>query len=170
MGALALDGNALVVSILGQGWQLRPCYDLGVRYDFAAYNRAGKLTVVVEAKRRTKTSAAWATTFRRNLMAHGTPPPRELFAIVAPDKIYTWRAGAPMDAVPDAEIDAREILAPYFERSKAEPERIDPGAFELLVAWWLEDVAREGAPDERLKRSGLPEALAGSRIAREVAA
>ena len=75
-----------------------------------------------------------------------------------------------MGAVPDAEIDAREILAPYFEKSKTEPERIDPGAFELLVAWWLDDVAREGGTDERLSRSGLPEALAGSRIAREVAA
>lgn len=141
-----------------------------MRYDFAAYNRAGELTVVVETKRRTKTSAAWATTFRRNIMAHGTPPPGELFAIVAPDKIYTWRAGAPMEAVPDSEIDAREILAPYFQRSKAQPDRIDPGAFDLLVAWWLEDVAREGAADVRLKGSGLSEALAGSRIAREVAA
>jgi hypothetical protein len=141
-----------------------------VNYDFAAYNRAGKLTVVLEAKRRTKTSAEWATHFRRNIIAHGKPLPGELFAIVAPDKIYTWRAGASMEAGPDAEIDARAILAPYFERSKAEPERIDPGAFELLVAWWLEDVAREGTADARLKASGLPEALAGGRIAREVAA
>jgi hypothetical protein len=143
---------------------------LSVRYDFAAFDRAGKLTVVVEVKRRTKTSAEWAKHFRRNLMAHGTPPPGELFAIVAPDKIYTWRARAAIEAGPDAEIDARAILGPYFERSKAEPERIDPGAFELLVAWWLEDVAREGTADARLKASGLPEALAGGRIAREVAA
>jgi hypothetical protein len=141
-----------------------------VRYDFAAYDRAGKLTVVVEAKRRTKTSAEWAAHFRRNLMAHGTPPPGELFAIVAPDKIYTWRAGAAMDARPDAEIDATPILASYFERSKSRPDRIDEGAFELLVAWWLEDIARESKADDRLMGTGLVEALAGGRVAREVAA
>lgn len=141
-----------------------------MRYDFAAFDPAGKITLVVETKRRTKTSAEWATSFRRNLLAHGTPPPGDLFAIVAPDKIYTWRAGAEVEAGPERDIDARAILAPYFERSKTEPEKIDPGAFELLVAWWLEDVAREGAADERLKSSGLPEALAGGRIARAVAA
>jgi hypothetical protein len=105
-------------------------------------------------------------------MAHGSPPPGELFVIVAPDKIYSWRAGAPINAPPDAEIDASPVLAPYFKRANAEPERIDPMAFELLVAWWLEDVARRGetTADEGLKGSGLLEALAGGRIAREVAA
>jgi hypothetical protein len=142
-----------------------------VRYDFGAYDGAGHLRLVVEAKRSLGTSAKWAFDFRRNLLAHGGPPPGELFAIVAPDKIYTWRAGAQMDALPDAEIDARPLLAPYFKRVHTEPASIDPRAFELLVAWWLEDVARQAqAPDERLKSSGLPEALAGARIAREIAA
>jgi hypothetical protein len=145
---------------------------VSVRYDFGAYDGAGSLTVVVEAKRRSRTSVEWATLFRRNLLAHGNQPPGELFAIVAPDKIYTWRAGAPIDARPDAEIDAGPILAPYFETAKAEPEGIDALAFELLVAWWLEDVARRGlaSADERLNGSGLAEALAGGRIARDVAA
>lgn len=143
-----------------------------MQYDFAAYDRAGQLKVVVEAKRRTHTSAEWASKFRRNLMAHGNAPPSELFAIVAPDKIYVWRGGAPLDARPDTEIDARPILAPYFERARVDPERIDALAFELLVAWWLEDIARrEGAAaDDPLNGSGLPQALAGGRIAREVAA
>lgn len=128
--------------------------------------------MVLEAKRRTNTSAEWATHFRRNLLTHGAPAPGRLFAIVAPDKIYTWKAEAPIEARPNAEIDARPILGPYFERSNAEPERIDATAFELLVAWWLEDVARSGeaVADERLKGSGLPEALSGGRIVRQVAA
>jgi hypothetical protein len=44
------------------------------------------------------------------------------------------------------------------------------GTFELLVAWWLEDIARESKADDRLGGTGLVEALAGGRIAREVAA
>ena len=142
-----------------------------VLHDFVGYDGAGRLKVVVEAKRRSQTSGAWAAQFRRNLLAHGSALPGDLFAIVAPDKIYTWRAGAPTDARPDAEIDARPILAPYFERAKTAPDHIDATAFELLVAWWLEDVARQAEPiSDELKRSGLPEALAGGRIAREVAA
>lgn len=144
---------------------------LRVQYDFAAYDQTGRPKVVVEAKRRFGSSAEWASQFRRNLLAHGRPLPGELFVIVAPDRIYTWRAGAQGDAHPDAVIDAVPLLAPYFERAHTEPDKIDPMAFELLVAWWLEDVARQAqAPDERLKASGLAEALAGARIAREVAA
>jgi hypothetical protein len=126
--------------------------------------------LVVEARRRSQTSADWAAHFRRNLMAHANLAPGGLFAIVAPDKIYTWRAGAPPDAPPDAEIDARPIFAPYFERAKTAPDHIDAMAFELLVAWWLEDVARGAGSNHDLEESGLLEALAGGRIAREVAA
>ena len=98
--------------------------------------------------------------------------PGELFAIVAPDKIYTWRSGAPAGDLPETDIDARPILAPYFERASVQPERIDAMAFELLIAWWLEDIARgeDGTKDKQLEASGLLEALAGGRIAREVAA
>ena len=143
-----------------------------MQYDFGAYDLAGRLRAVVEVKRQTGTSADWAAKFRRNLMAHGNAPPGELFAIVAPDKIYVWRAGAALEAAPDTEIDATPILAPYFEQASAKPDRIDATAFDLLVAWWLEDVARHGKPlaDAALRRSGLPDALAGGRIAREIAA
>lgn len=141
-----------------------------MRYDFAAYDGDGHLKVLIEAKRRSHTSRDWAAAFRRNLLAHGHTPEAELFVLVLPDRIYTWRAGSAMDAPPDAEIDAAPILAPYFKRAHVDPKTIDAMAFELLVAWWLEDLARQVGPDEQLQRSGLAEALAGGRIARDVAA
>lgn len=142
-----------------------------MRYDFGAYDDTGHLKVVVEAKRSIGTSADWALKFRRNLLAHGKPLPGDLFVVVAPDKIYAWHARAEMDARPDLDIDARPILAPYFERAKTQPSQIDPLAFELLVAWWLEDVARNTTdPSEDTIASPLAKALAGARIARTVAA
>lgn len=140
-------------------------------YDFAAYDDGGHLKVAVEARTRIGTSAEWALQFRRNLLAHDRGLPGELFVIVAPDKIYAWKADAEMDAAPAFEIDARPLLAPYFERAHTRPDHIEPQAFELLVAWWLEDVARE-APGSRegLRESALAKALAGARITRAVAA
>jgi hypothetical protein len=141
-------------------------------YDLAGYDRDGQLALVVEVKRRPHTTGEWAAAFRRNLLAHGDPPRARLFALIVPDRIYTWRVGAPAEAAPDAEIDARPLFESYFERAHADPEQIDPMAFELLVAWWLQDMARADheVVDPNLERSGLLRALAGGRIVREAAA
>ncbi len=47
-------------------------------------------------------------------------------------------------------------------------EKIHPMAFELMVSWWLEDLAR-GIPVELeiLRTSGLPDALLGAQLARQ---
>lgn len=89
-----------------------------------------------------------------------------------PDRIYIWDASAPSDAPPDYEVDARAVLAPYFERVGTTPEQIDPQAFEMLVAWWLQDLASKAPPEEPsgLTRSGLRAALAGGRIVSQAAA
>jgi hypothetical protein len=142
-----------------------------LRYDFAAYDASGQLRVLIEAKRRTGTTASWARRFRRNDLAHGTPLPGELFAIVVPDKLYVWPMQSPPDAEP-LEVDAQPLLAPYFQRAGTSPDNIDPMAFELLVSWWLSDLSRGELPEpgEALKRSGLIDALAGGRIVHQAAA
>lgn len=139
-----------------------------MRYDFVGYDGSGRPRVTVEAKSRTGTSPEWAAEFRQNLIEHMAPP-GDIFAIVTPDRIYTWEAGASSDALPTV-TDATPILSPYFERAKVDPERIRFMAFELLVAWWLDDLARAGSPAADRGPARLAEALAGGRIVREEAA
>jgi hypothetical protein len=141
-------------------------------FDFAVHDHTGRLTALVEARRRLGTSADWATQFRHNVLAHGPPPRADLFVLIVPDRLYIWQASAPADARPTYEVDARTLFAPYFQRIGVGPEQIEPMAFELLVAWWLEDLAREGmAPGtSELSRSGLLDAVSGARISREAAA
>jgi hypothetical protein len=139
-------------------------------YDFAAYDKDGRLSVVVEAKRRLRTDAAWATELRRNIFAHEAVP-QAVFMVVVPDKVYVWNAVAREQDKP-IEIDASSIFAPYFEQTGISPDTIEPQAFEQLVSWWLNDLARMDpvAIDRRLRESGIVEALAGSRVLRQLAA
>ncbi len=138
-------------------------------YDFGAYDAHGQLKVVVEAKKRIGTSAEWALEFRRNLFAQGGSLPGAVFVVVSPDKIYQWSNDASIDAGPDVEVDAKPLLGPYFERANTKPEQIDPQAFELLVAWWLEDLTRHVGTGPATNHP-LARALAGARIARAIAA
>jgi hypothetical protein len=124
----------------------------------------------VEAKRRLSTDSRWAAQYWRNLRAHRFVPSTDFFALIVPDRLYIWRSAEPPDASP-YEVDARPLLAPYFERIGVQPGQIEPMAFELLVSWWLNDLARQQVdaravtPD--LSRSGLLEAVSGARIAHE---
>jgi hypothetical protein len=142
-----------------------------LHYDFGLIDSTGHLRTIVEAKKRLAMPASWAKEFRRNLLTHTPSLASESgFVFVTPDTIFVWRSGAANDATPDAEVDARPILAPYFERSHTSPEQIDPAAFELLVSWWLQDLVSMTTVDERLRGSGLGENLMGGEVRREVAA
>lgn len=141
----------------------------GIRFDFAGYDHAGRLSVLVEAKRRAGTDATWAAQLRRNLLAHGAIPSADLFVVIVPDRLYVWRSSSPAEAPPAHEIDARPLLAPYFAQVSASPETISPEAFELLVGWWLDDLTHTEAVEEALKPSGLPTAVRGGRIEYEAA-
>jgi hypothetical protein len=124
---------------------------------------------MIEARRRLRTDGSWAAQFRGNLLAHGQPLTADLLAIIVPDRLYIWRSSDPPDAPPTHEIDARPLLAPYFERVGVRPEQIQPLAFEDLVGWWLNDLARgDVAPvTPELSMSGLLEAVSGAQIMHE---
>lgn len=130
-------------------------------FDFGIFDQSGRPRAFVETKKRLAMPATWARDFRRNLLAHVSGGPQGLFAFVTPDRIFTWNSGAPMDAAPDAEVDAGPLLAPYFTRSHTTPSDIDPVAFEVLVGWWLDDLLAGRVQDERLKGTGLEAVLAG---------
>jgi hypothetical protein len=144
--------------------------DMG--FDFAVRDDAGRTRAIVEAKRSLGTNAAWAAQLRRNWMSHGLLPAADVFALVLPDRLYMWLGSPPPGALPDVDVDAGPLFAPYFQRVKTTPEQIDPQAFEMVVAWWLEDLADPRPAEER--PSGVPpqlhDAVAGGRIVPTAAA
>ncbi len=142
-----------------------------MRYDFAAYDKDGNLAVVVEAILHLNTDAVWASELRRNILAHGALPRADFFMVVVPDKIYVWNGRADPQAEP-AEIDARDLFAPYFERIGISPETIVSAAYEQLVFWWLNDLARSvpADVDARLRQSGIVDVVAGGHVLSQLAA
>ncbi len=147
--------------------------------DLAMFSNDGQLTAVAEVKNRRGTSKDWAAQLRRNILAHGGFPEAEFYLMVTPDRLYLWkRSGTQPDIVePTYEIDAQPIFAPYFERSRVDPQLVSRPAFELMVDAWLVDLMR--ADSERTKgaaeRNGLSEsgfltAIRDGRIEYETAA
>jgi len=141
--------------------------------DITVLDSSGQTVLMVELKARTGTSKDWATMYRRNLAAQGFLPKVPFFLIATPDHFYLWK-NAPSAAVainPDYDVDATEVLDPYYRKSNLDPQIIIGAAFELIVAAWLADV-REGGADNGaaqrrhrwLAKSGLLEALRGGRV------
>jgi hypothetical protein len=141
-------------------------------FDFTVYDPTGRPRATVEAKRRIGTNRVWAAELRRNWLEHGPLPASDVFILVLPDRLYAWNASAPDEALPDADLDAGPLLGPYFQRIHVTPEQIRPDAFDMLVAWWLEDIASRAPSTERQESipSWLREAVAGGRIVSSPAA
>jgi hypothetical protein len=135
-------------------------------FDYSVYDPSGRRTVLVEVKRRMGTTRAWATELRGNMLARGRLPAADLFLLAVPDRLYIWKMDVPPDAPPTFEIDARPLFAPYFERVGVPPQQLEPVAFEMLVAWWLRDVARSGttSANPELAQSGLLEAVSDADV------
>lgn len=152
---------------------------LSARADLTLYDRDGRVTAVAEVKNKQGTSREWAAKLRRNLLAHGGHYKADFFLLVTPDRLYIWKDAdtAPILVQPTYEIDARPILAPYFERAGVSPGDISGHAFELVVAAWLGDLVRSAEQQETLTNgqrwlveSGFLTAVKDGRIAYEEAA
>ena len=143
-----------------------------MQFDFTIYDDSGRPRAIVEAKRSLGTDSVWAAQLRRNWLEHGPLPPSDAFILIVPDRIYMWNGLAPDEALPDFEFDARPLFAPYFQRINVTAERIDPQVFEMLVAWWLEDIASRAPSSERQEKlpPSLRDAVAGGRIVSSAAA
>ena len=140
--------------------------------DFLVYDRSGQLVAAVEAKRRLGTSPQWAAELRAGVFEQMPLADIPFFVLVVPEVIYIWTSAAPAVAAPTFELDARVVLAPYYERIEVEATQIHPMAFETLVWWWLRDLTlgSDQSHDREMEASGFVGALAGGRLAQQDAA
>lgn len=141
-------------------------------FDFTVYDDAGRPRAIVEAKRSLGTDAAWAAQIRRKWLEKGLIPAADVFVLVLPDRLYMWHDSTPPGALPDVDADARPLFASYFQRVDTTPEKIYPEAFDMMVAWWLEDVASPETTD--VPPAAVPpqvrDAIAGGHIVSSIAA
>ena len=149
-----------------------------MRADMTVFDKHGQTVLLVEAKSQAATSREWAAKYRRNLAAGGFSLRVPFFLLATPAHFYLWKnppSGAEL-VDPDYDIDATELLKPYYEGEPQIPRDAKGITFELIVAAWLADLqfgAALGtlAPDLRapLVQSGLLEVLRGGRTVFEAA-
>lgn len=142
------------------------------RYDFAVYDDHGRLSAVLEAKRRFGTNSSWARAWHETLVENLDQPAGASVALITPEHIYAWRPEAGAAAEPDWILDAVPWLAPYFSRLKISMAEVHPHVFEQVVGMWLRDVAQrelaEGA--DAGGSEGLLDILRGGRVVEQDAA
>jgi hypothetical protein len=114
--------------------------------DFAVYDSNGRLSTYVEAKRRFKTTEAWAREWRATTMASMTGPLGASVVLVTPDRVYVWRPRADESTHPDWTFESRGWFAPYFARLQIVAEDVDPRVFEEIVLLWLHDIVSGAFP------------------------
>ncbi len=145
--------------------------------DAVAYGPDGQLTLIVEAKSKTKTSRSWAKHMRRNLLSHGVVPKSRFLLLALPDRLYLWKDvnNAPDLIDPTYEIDAAPLFEPYFAMAQISPDQLTPQSFELIVNAWLNELIHSGIPEnvppearQALLDSGLLGAIKGGSVAVEV--
>lgn len=153
--------------------------DLGFQWDLLVDNHDGQLALVVEVKTKLNSSPAWATRFRRNLLAHGSFPETPYFLMVFPDWFYLWIATdvQSIQSEPTYTIDARPILQPYFKRAGVSAEQISGQSLEIIVAAWLGEIIHSTNLPEEMKESqhwliesGLYAAISGGKVRHQAAA
>ena len=142
------------------------------RYDFAVYDEHGRLSAVLEAKRRFGTDSSWARAWHETLVENMDQPAGASVAVITPERIYAWRPGAGTAAEPDWVLDAVPWLAPYFTRLKIPVGEVHPHVFEQIVGMWLRDVVQRGLPEgaDAGGGEGLLDVLQGGQVVEQDAA
>ncbi|MBC8071527.1 MAG: hypothetical protein IAG13_24580 [Deltaproteobacteria bacterium] len=140
--------------------------------DFIAYDEAGQVRAVIEAKRTLGATADWAARFRRNRLSHGGSTGGGHFIVVTPERLFAWDPHVPVDAPANIEIDLSRSFSDRLAAIGATTETIEPLAFELFVAWWLDELTHPSQHREppELESSGIAAVLAGARLVGSAAA
>ena len=154
-----------------------PTIEIGIsmrsRADLAVYNSRGELKAVIDIKGRYGKTGEWATHTRRNMAAHGNVTDVDYFIIATPDRLFMWKeSGTEPDLIPPTyEADMRSELAPYYEDTHLDINKISGYALEMLIQTWLRDIIwpdlltykNQSAPDW-ISESGLLNAVENGHI------
>jgi hypothetical protein len=141
--------------------------------DLIAYDERGQALLLVLVKGRNDTSELWAAQYRRNLLSHDTLPAAPFFLIATSDRMYFWRqrGGDLEEDLPHFTLDATSEFKPYLDRLKLTPEKAWGEVLELIVFYWLNEIAEGGQSRAKedpairwLAESGLLAALRKPRI------
>src|ERR1035437_8118466 len=90
-----------------------------------------------------------------------------------PERMYFWRQrdSGPEEGLPQFTLDATNELGPYFQRVGLTPKKARGETLELIVFYWLNDIAETGQLRAKedpslgwLSESGLLEALGRAHI------
>jgi len=146
------------------------------RADFVAFDQAGRLVAIAEAKKRSGANDSWAEAWFRNF-ANNQPGPLPPYILLAtPSKLYLWKDPQPPDFEPTAVLDSQQLFARYLRVSTADPAQISPRTFEFVVGSWLNDVSHQlwqpTSPEEShmFAETGLFAALQNARVIADIAA
>lgn len=144
------------------------------RIDIAVRSLNQRLILIVEVRKSSRAKiplAVWATKIHRNLLAHSGIPPTPYFLLaILPGSFYLWKGNSALnfERQPDYEVNANEILQPYFDRLPHPPEIASDYELEALMTSWLKDISSSHLPEgplyEWLRDSGLYEALRGGSV------
>jgi len=159
-------------------WEI-PGTRIPMRADIAVYSTDRKLQLVVEVKKRSRAklpSTDWAWQIHRNLLTHaGIPWTRYFLLAILPGRFYLWKeSGAgEADREADYEVNADELLRPYFDRLSVPPEQASEYELETAVKSWLKEVSENELPADGslnwLKESGLYDVLKNSSVEMQAA-
>ncbi len=144
---------------------------MATRFDFAALDPTGKISLLVEAKSKLGTDAVWARELRGLIAERAPIVASGTFLLVTPDRLYVWAADERLESSPTV-LDGTKVLGKHLEHAGARPDRaMDPRAFEAVVLWWLKDIAT-GVADTPPGEAFAPvaRALRSGRIVSELAA
>jgi hypothetical protein len=145
--------------------------------DVAGYDKAGKLRLIIEVKKKTGATGEWAAELRRNMIMHSILPQCDYFVVALADYFYLWRDGTTLQAERRADyaLDVSELMAAYGEKAGVSAQALVEQSLEFVVAGWLTECIH-AADTEQLPRhahewlvdSGLFAALQGGRLELEV--
>jgi hypothetical protein len=151
---------------------------MGYIPDISAYDKEGRLILLVEVKNKTGTSSDWAAKKRRNIIANQPLTETARYFILAlPDHFYLWKdSGNNQEIIlPEYEIDPSSFLQPYYIKSGYNLDELGHDSFTMVIASWLSElllVNFSSFPSQYnnpfFVESGLFEAVKGGRLSLEV--
>ena len=139
------------------------------------HDRAGRLQLGIEVRTALDTTVEYITEWKQNIFSHEEPLDLPFWMMAFPDRFYLWKNPHQFpESEPDYVIDARPLLQDYFSSTGIRVEKINIGAFELMISSWLSQIIHFGHELEdlpsALRESGLLDAIADGAFSFEAVA